>query len=96
LVSLWFLPQQDAMSYLFVVPRPLIRRTQEARLAPRLDPEHERWLSEIVTLEEAAKLRKISIETLRSEIRAGRLKVVKTSKKRRGMTRREALTSIRD
>jgi predicted site-specific integrase-resolvase len=64
-------------------------------MAPRLDPERERWLDEIITLEEAAKLRKISIETLRSEIRAGRLKVVKTSKKRRGMVRREALSSSR-
>jgi len=70
--------------------------TQEAKLIPRRDPEHERWLDEIIALKEAAKLRKISIETLRKEISAGRLKVIKTSKKRRGMTRREALSSIRD
>jgi hypothetical protein len=58
-------------------------------------PEHERWLDEIVTLAEAAKLRTISVQTLRSEIRQGRLKVIKLSERKRGMTRREALTSSR-
>ena len=57
--------------------------------------EHERWLDEIVSLSEAAKLRKISLATLRIEIRKGRLKVVKLSERKRGMTRREALTSSR-
>jgi hypothetical protein len=63
---------------------------------PKNDFEHERWLDEIVTLTEAAALRKVSVETLRAEIRANRLKVVKLSLKKRGMTRREALTSSRN
>ena len=58
------------------------------------DLEHERWLDEIVSLTEAAALRKISLETLRSEIRKGRLRVVYLSERKRGMTRREALSSL--
>jgi hypothetical protein len=57
--------------------------------------EHQRWLDEIINLGEAAALRKISIETLRSEIRKGRVKAIKLSERRRGMTRREAMTSSR-
>lgn len=57
--------------------------------------EHERWLDEIVSLTEAAALRKVSVETLRSEVRARRLKAVNLSIRKRGMTRREALTSSR-
>jgi hypothetical protein len=68
--------------------------SEEARMPPK-DPERERWLDEIVSLTEAASLRKVSIETLRSEIRKGRLKALKLSERRRGMTRREALTSSR-
>jgi hypothetical protein len=64
-------------------------------MAKEIDRERERWLDEIVNLGEAAALRKVSIETLRSEIRKGRLKVIKLSERRRGMTRREALTSSR-
>lgn len=62
---------------------------------PSKDYEHERWLDEIVSLTEAASLRKISLETLRAEIRKGRLRVVRLSERKRGMTRREALTSLR-
>ena len=65
-------------------------------MAPKTDAEHERWLDEIVSLTEAAYLRKISVETLRAEIRAGRLRVIKLSLRKRGMTRREALTSSRN
>jgi hypothetical protein len=64
-------------------------------MAPKADPERERWLDEIVSLTEAAGLRKISIDTLRAEIRAGRLKEIKLSERRRGMTRREALRDPR-
>jgi predicted site-specific integrase-resolvase len=55
------------------------------------DAERERWLDEIVTLEEAAGLRKVSTDTLRKEAKAGRLKIIHLSARRRGMTRREAL-----
>ena len=53
--------------------------------------ERERWLDEIVSLTEAAALRKISVESLRALIRSGRLKAVEQTKRKRGMTRREAL-----
>lgn len=58
-------------------------------------PDHDRWLDEIVPLAEAAVLRKVSLDTLRTEIRKGRLKDIKLSERRRGMTRREALRDLR-
>ena len=61
----------------------------------RQDAEHQQWLEGIVTLEEAAKMRGISIQTLRMEIARGALKAMRISKKRRGMTRREALRECR-
>lgn len=64
-------------------------------LAAKNNVEYERWLDEIVPLAEAAKLRKISLQTLRREIRLGRLKEVKLSERKRGMTRREAMSSSR-
>jgi len=57
----------------------------------KADIEHERWLEEIVSLREAARLRSISLETLKSEIERGALKDIQVSRKRRGMSRREAL-----
>ena len=57
--------------------------------------QYELWLDEIITLTEAAALRKVSLQTLRSEIRLKRLKVIKLSERKRGMTRREAMTSSR-
>jgi len=53
------------------------------------------WLDEIISLEEAAKLRGIHFKTLRSEIARGALKAIRISKKRLGMTRREALRECR-
>ncbi len=55
------------------------------------DAERERWLDEIVSLAEGASLRKVSIDTLRKEGLAGRIKIIKLSERRRGITRREAL-----
>ena len=57
--------------------------------------EHQRWLDAIISLDEAAKLRGINIKTLRSEIARGALNDLRISKKRRGMTRREALREAR-
>jgi hypothetical protein len=57
--------------------------------------EHQHWLDAIISIAEAAKLRGISERTLRSEIARGALKDIKISKKRRGMTRREALRDSR-
>ena len=62
---------------------------------PKTDFERERWLDEIVPLKEAAALRKVHVETLRAEIRAGRLKAIRLSPKKYGMTRREAMSSSR-
>jgi len=58
---------------------------------PQKDLDREIWLDEVISLTEAAVLRKISVETMRSLIRQGRLKVVQQSRRKRGMTRREAL-----
>ena len=58
--------------------------------------ERDRWLDEIVTLTEGASLRKISIDTLRKEGKKDRIKILKLSERRRGITRREALKNIRD
>ena len=55
------------------------------------NPDREDWLDEIVSLTEAALLRKVSVETLRALIRQGRLRAVEQSRRKRGMTRREAL-----
>ena len=61
----------------------------------RYEAAHEQWLDAIISLDEAAKLRGIDVKTLRSEIRRGALKDIRISKKRRGMTRREALRDSR-
>ena len=58
---------------------------------PQKDLDREIWLDEVISLTEAAVLRKISVETIRSLIRQGRLKAVQQSRRKRGMTRREAL-----
>ena len=65
-------------------------------MAKEKDAEKEKWLDEIVSLQEAAALRKVSIDTVYREIKRGRLKVLKLSLKRRGITRREALKGGRD
>jgi hypothetical protein len=57
--------------------------------------EQEQWLDEIISLTEAAALRKVSVETLRLLVRQGKLQAVHISERKRGMTRREALRSIK-
>jgi hypothetical protein len=61
----------------------------------RNDADHQQWLDAIISLDEAAKLRGIHVKTLRSEIARGALRDIRISKKRRGMTRREALRDSR-
>jgi hypothetical protein len=58
---------------------------------PKFDPdrERERWLDEIVSLEEGAYLRKVSIDTLKRTAN-----IIKLSARRRGISRREALKQI--
>jgi hypothetical protein len=60
-------------------------------LSSETERERQRWLDEIVTLEEGAYLRKVSVDTLKREDKAGRVKIIALSKRRRGITRREAL-----
>jgi hypothetical protein len=55
------------------------------------DPEHEKWLDEIVTLPEGAYLRKVSVDTLKREGKRGNVAILELSARRRGITRREAL-----
>ncbi|MBO0715741.1 MAG: hypothetical protein J2P55_00190 [Rhizobiales bacterium] len=52
--------------------------------------EHDQWLDEIVPLTEAAQLRKVSVQTLRGLIRSKKLRAVRLSVRKLGMTRREA------
>lgn len=62
---------------------------------PRVDPERERWLDEIVSLTEGAALRRVSIDTLRKEAKRGKIRILRLSERRRGITRREALRDMR-
>jgi hypothetical protein len=57
----------------------------------KTDPERERWLDEIVALEEGAYLRKVSVDTLKRAAKRGEVKIIELSQRRRGITRREAL-----
>jgi len=68
----------------------------DAEMAKGKEIDRDQWLDEIVTLREGAALRKVSIDTLRNEAQKGRIKVIKLSERRRGITRREALKGIRD
>jgi hypothetical protein len=62
-------------------------------MSPKEHPDREAWLEEIVSLTEAAALRKISVESLRILIRGGKLRAIQQTLRKRGMTRREALRS---
>lgn len=57
--------------------------------------EQEQWLDEIVSISEGAYLRKVSIESMRRLIKTGKLHAVELTERKRGITRREALRSIR-
>jgi uncharacterized protein HemY len=56
--------------------------------------ERDDYLDELVPLREAAQLRKVSLQTLRSLIRQERLRATRLSARKLGMTRREALRSL--
>ena len=59
---------------------------------PPVDPlEYDLWLDGIVSLEEGAGLRSVSVDTLRRERDKGRVKFVQVSERRKGIRRREAL-----
>jgi hypothetical protein len=58
------------------------------------DFDYERWLDEIVRLEEGAHLRKVSVDTLKRMGRRGELNLIELSARRLGITRREALKQI--
>jgi len=65
-----------------------------AKMRPKGSQEYQDWLEEIITLAEAAMIRKVSIETLRREGRSGRLKILKLSPRRQGIKRREAMKGL--
>jgi hypothetical protein len=52
---------------------------------------YEQWLDEILDLEEGARVRKVSVVTLRRERRRGTIKFEQLSERRVGIRRREAL-----
>jgi hypothetical protein len=64
--------------------------------AQKTTRDKEQWLDEIVPLVEAAQLRKVSVQTLRGLIRQRRLKAIKLSLRKFGMTRREAMRAFND
>jgi excisionase family DNA binding protein len=51
----------------------------------------ERWLDGIARIAEAADLRGVSTDTIRREIRAGRLKALRLGERALGVRRRDAL-----
>lgn len=58
------------------------------------DREREKWLDEIVSLAVGAGLRNVSVDTLRKEAKRGKIKIIKLSERRKGITRREALKGL--
>jgi hypothetical protein len=64
---------------------------RERNSAPRSDEEHRRWLLELVSLEEGARLRNVGVDTLRREYRRGRLKLEQVSQHRFAIRRAVAL-----
>lgn len=60
-----------------------------------LDPvAYENWLDQVVYLPEAAMLRKVSVDTLKRLGKAGKIKIIELSERRREITRREALCPL--
>jgi hypothetical protein len=55
------------------------------------DVERERWLDQILTLKEAAAIRRVSVDTIKDLLATKRLHGVQISKARWGMKRREAM-----
>jgi hypothetical protein len=53
--------------------------------------EYERWLDEVLTLQQGAKERRCSVDTLIRENKRGRVKLVQRSLRLRGIRRRDAL-----
>jgi hypothetical protein len=53
--------------------------------------EHRRWLQELVSLGEGARLRNVTVDTLRREYRRGRLKLEQVSQHRFAIRRVVAL-----
>jgi excisionase family DNA binding protein len=59
---------------------------------PPTDPtERERWLDGFARIAEAARLRSVSPDTIRKEIRAGRLKAIQLGERAVGIRRRDVL-----
>jgi IS30 family transposase len=66
-------------------------KTQTLTSPPRGTPDFERWLEEIVSLQEAAALRGVHTETIKREGRRGRLTLIRVSTRRLGVRRRDVL-----
>jgi predicted site-specific integrase-resolvase len=62
--------------------------------ARKNSPQRDQWLDEIVPLKEAASLRSVSYHTLLNLVRQKRLKAIKLSLRKLGMTRREAMKAL--
>ena len=60
-------------------------------IGPPTDPAHERWLDSIVSLQEAAELRGVCVDTLKRQHAKGKAELLRVSDRRWGMRRRHAL-----
>jgi hypothetical protein len=55
------------------------------------DPDHQQWLDGIVPIQEGARLRSTSVDTLKREYAKGKLELLRVSERRWGIRRRVAL-----
>jgi hypothetical protein len=64
----------------------------QAPAVPAFDPAaHERWLDEVLTLQEGAKEGKISVDTIKREAQRDRIKLIQRSERLLGVRRRDVL-----
>jgi hypothetical protein len=67
-------------------------KIQTRPAVPAFDPvAHERWLDEVLTLQEGAKEGKVSVDTLKREGEKGRIKLIRRSERLWGVHRRDVL-----
>jgi hypothetical protein len=72
--------------------RQKMTKTSARPAFPPIDPrEHARWLEGIASLQEAAELVGVSVDTLKREAAKGRYRLIQVSERRLGIRRRDAL-----
>jgi hypothetical protein len=66
-------------------------KTKSRTISVPSDPDYERWLDGIASLQEGADLRGIHVDTLKREAARGKLTLLRVSNRRLGIRRRDAL-----